>query len=174
MSNLINVAKIANEVKSIMESLNLTVVDKGLPEVIEMSAEDFANDTLIAVYTPETHQIFINLFHKERFEQEPLFLQEIIAHELVHSFQDLAGIQNVITDVMSDDYWNQQFEIEAMGVGLIWTSTCSEVKDMVINEEGDKCGPVYKKMIESNPAKELLVYLAGVVKDLHFSQLAAA
>lgn len=174
MSNLINVAKIANEVKTIMETLNLTVVDKGLPEVVEMSAEEFGNDTLAAVYTPETHQIFINLFHKERFEKEPLFLQEIVAHELVHSFQNLVGLTDIVTDTMSDDYWNQEFEIEAMAVALIWTSTCSEVKDMVINEEGDKCGPVYKKMIESNPAKELLVYLAGIVKDLYFSQLTTA
>lgn len=175
MTTLLNTEKMASEVKAIMLELGLTVVDKGLPEVFEASAEDFSEHAnLIAAYAPDQHQIYINMGQKERFEKDPNTLLEIVAHELVHSFQDPSCFININSDPTSMDYWNQDFEIEAMGVALIWLCTCTDIQYTVMNDDGVTLGDVYRKMMKENPAKDVLLYLTNVVYDAHIAQNNAA
>lgn len=159
-------ARIASEVKSLMLELNFKVNDIGLPNFEIIGDELFEGLNLNAAYTPENHTVYINKNTLDELTDEST-LHELIAHELVHSFQGFDPSTEVINDVSNLNYWLQEFEQEAMSVGFLWNTIYGHVADLVVCQETKKTAKeYYSNFMKVNKPEEVRVYLTNIIYGL--------
>ena len=169
MINQVELANIAEQVKVLMDRLGLERRECELPAIEFYSSVEHGLPLNFAVYSPVTHTIYINSDAKDLIEENEGALEEIIAHELTHAFQNLPA--TVLTDVFSDDYWTQRHEQEAYAIGTLWQAVYGICANHPVGDN-QTLAQWHEEFINTTPLELVLNHYVNLARDSFLEQTA--
>lgn len=112
--------QIADRVKGIMQFMQFKITDKGYPSVKRVNPENWNYSSAQGLYVSKDHTIYYVC--DENAPPSDFELENLLAHEMVHAYQELDESFVYNQDLNSDEYWEQIHEREAMSVQEIYIS----------------------------------------------------
>lgn len=140
---------VATNVKNIMTELGFAIEDKDVPNVFRVTPADWIYPNCDAVYLTDQHAIAFR--YDENNPLQDIILEALIAHEMVHAYQNLDHLSGDYTDATLDTYWEQKHEREAYTVQDVYQ--CRFLSDP---ETRTATNEIITKHIETNTVEDLI------------------
>lgn len=153
--------EVADNVKAIMKTLGFEIIDRGVPTVLRVEPAAWTVNGC-AMYIAQQHTIYFRFDETNPLPDDQL--EQVLAHEMVHAYQDCNMFNNAICDLTSNAYWEQKFERQAYtvqdlyrGLHLSGPMVCMQYKDIISTLDEERVLDIMDQIVEHSRKNALIV-----------------